>query len=52
MNLLKVLSNGSIDDVANICKMLGVNITNNDGSYKTVDIVFNELSAAWNKMKK
>lgn len=52
MNVLKILSNGSIDDVRKMCEKIGVNITNNDGSYKTIDKVFNELSKVWNSLKR
>lgn len=52
MELLKILANGSINDVEKLCRKIGVNIKNNDGSYKTVDQVFNELSIVWNKLKR
>ena len=52
MELLKILVNGSIDDIAKICKKIGVDITNNDGSYKRVDEVFNELSKVWNNLRR
>ena len=50
--LLKFLANGSIDDVEKICKKFGINIKNNDGSYKTIDIVFNELSKVYSNLKR
>ena len=52
MNMLSILANSSIDDVERLCKKLGVNITNDDGSYKTVDKVFDELSKVWNELKR
>lgn len=50
--LLKILANGSIDDLAKICKKIGVDIVNNDGSYKTIDKVFNELTEIYSALKK
>jgi hypothetical protein len=50
--LLKILASSSINDVEKICKKFGVNIKNNDGNYKTIDIVFNELSMIYGKLKK
>ena len=52
MELLKILANGTIEDVKNICKKFGVNIVNKDGSYKTIDKVFNELSIIFKKLVK
>lgn len=49
MELSKVLINRSIDEVKEACEKVGVNITNSDGSYKTIDEVFSELSEVWNK---
>jgi hypothetical protein len=50
--LLKILANSSIDDVEKICKKFGVSIKNNDGSYKTINVVFNELSMIYGKLKR
>lgn len=50
--LLKILANGSIDDVEKVCKKIGVNIKNNDGDYKTIDVVFNELSKIYDSLKR
>lgn len=50
--LLKFLANASINDVDKVCKKIGVNITNNDGSYKTIEEVFNELSNVYNNLKR
>ena len=44
MELLRTLSNCSIDDVKKQCEQIGVNILNENGSYKTVCEVLNELS--------
>lgn len=46
--LLKFLANSSIDDIAKIFNRVNINIANNDGSYKTIEEVFNELA---NKVK-
>ena len=48
MELLKTLSVSSIDDVKKAFKKVGVDITNSDGSYKTIDEVLSELSKVWN----
>lgn len=44
MELLKTLSSSSIDEVNELCKKVGVDIKNNDGSYKTIYEVLSELS--------
>lgn len=51
MDLSKILTNGSIDDVKRVCMEVGVDIMNNDGSYKTIYEVFNELFEVWNNNK-
>lgn len=52
MNILRILANGSIDDIEKLGKKFGVNIKNDDGSYKTIDKVFNELSNVFNGLKR
>lgn len=47
MELFKTLSKGSIDDVKKECEKIGVSILNEDGSYKTIYEVFNELHKVW-----
>lgn len=46
--LFRFLANSSIDDIAKIFKRMNISIMNNDGSYKTIDTIFNELA---NKVK-
>ena len=44
MELLRILANSSIDDVEKMCQKFGINIKSDNGDYKTIDTVFNELS--------
>lgn len=48
-NLCETLSNNSIDEVADACRQLGVNIRDDNGNYKTIYEVLTELSKAFNE---
>lgn len=50
--LLRILANSSIDDVERMCKKFGVDIKNDDGSYKAINIVFYELSEVYSNLKR
>ena len=44
IDLLKKLSNGSIDNVKKSFSEVGISIINDDGTFKTINEVFYELS--------
>ena len=47
MDLLKTLSNGSIENVRKSFCEVGINIVNDDGTFKTIYEVFEELSKVY-----